>query len=60
MTNLKKIAKHRHKILMYFWMVMIPVTIFTPLKESLLWVLLLSLYANIEASAAAHEAKKGK
>lgn len=38
---------------------MIPVTIFTPLKESLLWVLMLSLYANIESSAAAQEAKKG-
>lgn len=54
----KKLWSNRHTILMYFWMAMIPVTIFTPLKESLLWVLLLSLYANIEASAAAKEAKK--
>lgn len=27
-------------------------------KESVLWVALMSLYANIEASAAAREAKK--
>jgi hypothetical protein len=55
--GLRKLLKNRHKYLMWFWIAMIPVTIFTPLKESILWVLLLSLYANIEASAAAHEAK---
>jgi hypothetical protein len=27
-------------------------------SESVLWVSILSLYANIEASASAHEAKK--
>lgn len=36
---------------------MIPVTIVW-LKESVLWVAIMSLYANIEASAAAMEAEK--
>lgn len=35
---------------------MIPVTLFW-LKESVLWVALMSLYANIESSAAARAAE---
>lgn len=38
---------------------MIPVTVIW-LKESVLWVAIMSLYANIESSAAANEAQKGK
>ena len=53
----KKLLKKRHTYLMYFWIVMIPVAIFTPLKESLLFVILMSLYANIESSAAARAAE---
>lgn len=49
----------RHKYLMWFWITMIPVTVFW-LKESVLWVAIMSLYANIESSAAANEAKKDK
>lgn len=56
---LKKAWHDRHHYLMYFWIAMIPVTVLF-LKESILWVLLMSLYANIESSAAANEAKKGK
>ena len=54
---MQKAWKNRHKYLMYFWIVLTPIIIFTKLKESILVVILLSLYANIEASAAAHEAK---
>lgn len=54
---MKKLLKKRHTILMWFWILMIPVSIFTPLKESITFVILLSLYANIESSAAAKEAK---
>lgn len=50
--------KNRHKYLMWFWIAMIPVTLFW-LKESVLWVAMMSLYANIESSAAANEAQKG-
>lgn len=53
---MKKIWKNRHKYLMWFWIIMIPISIFTPLKESITFVILLSLYANIESSAAAREA----
>lgn len=42
---------------MYFWIAMVPVTIIW-LKESVLWVALMSLYANIESSAAARAAEK--
>lgn len=56
--SLRKLKENRHKYLMWFWIGLTPVIIFTPLKESVLVVILLSLYANIEASAAAQEAKK--
>lgn len=54
--TIKKILKKRHTYLMYFWIAMIPVTLFW-LKESVLWVALMSLYANIESSAAARAAE---
>lgn len=54
---MRRIFKDRHKWLMWFWIAMIPVTIFW-LKESVLWVAIMSLYANIESSAAANEAQK--
>lgn len=57
MNKLKQLAAHRHTILMWFWIAMIPVTLIW-LKESVLWVALMSLYANIESSAAAREASK--
>jgi hypothetical protein len=36
---------------------MVPVTLIW-LKNSVLWIAIMSLYANVEASAAAREAKK--
>jgi len=57
MKLLKTIHKHNHTILMYFWIAMIPVTLLW-FKDSVLWVAIMSLYANIEASASAREAKK--
>ncbi len=53
----EKFKKNKHKVLMWFWIAMIPVTLIW-LKESVLWVALMSIYANIEASAAANEASK--
>lgn len=44
---------------MVFWILMIPVTLIW-LKESVLWVAMMSLYANIESSAAAQAAEKNK
>lgn len=42
---------------MWFWIsLIIPTLIWW--KESILWVAIMSLYANIEASASAHEAQK--
>jgi hypothetical protein len=38
---------------------MVPVTLIW-LKGSVLWIALMSLYANIEASASAREAKKSQ
>jgi len=55
----KKIQKHKHKYLKWFWVAMIPVTLIW-LKDSVLWVALMSLYSNIEASAAAEEASKNE
>lgn len=55
--KLKQIIKNRHKYLMWFWILMIIPTLLW-WKESVLWVALMSLYANIEASAAAKEASK--
>lgn len=42
---------------MWFWIAMIPITLIW-LKESILWVAMMSLYANVESSAAANEAQK--
>lgn len=56
MKLIKKIIKNRHTFLMWFWIAMIPVTLIW-LKESVLWVALMSLYANIESSAAAKAAE---
>lgn len=53
-----KLIRNRHKYMMWFWIAITPFIIFTPLKESILVVILMSLYANIEASAAAREAQK--
>ncbi len=55
----QKALKKRHTVLMWFWVAMIPITIIW-LKESVLWVAIMSLYANIESSAAAKEASKEK
>jgi hypothetical protein len=49
--------KNIHTYLMLFWIIMIPVTLIW-LKDSVLWIALMSLYSNIEASAAAREAKE--
>ena len=54
--RLQGIYKRRHKYLMWFWILMIPVTVIW-LKESVLWVAIMSLYANIESSAAADAAE---
>lgn len=54
---MNKAWKNRHTYLMWFWIAMIPVTVLW-LKESVLWVAMMSLYANIESSAAAKEAQK--
>lgn len=53
------ISTNRHYLLGWLWIVLIipGVTIW---RESLVFVILLSLYANIEASFGAHHAKKGE
>lgn len=55
---LKKLNTHLHTFMMVFWILMIPVTLIW-LKDSVLWIAMMSLYANIESSASAREAKKG-
>lgn len=55
----KTLWENRHKYLMFFWIAMIIPSVLW-WSESVIWVILLSLYANIEVSAAALEAKKGK
>lgn len=59
MNNLKKLWPKRHKYLMFFWIAMsIPTLIWW--KDSVLWVAIMSIYANVEASAAALEANKSE
>lgn len=55
----KGLIRNRHKYLAMFWMVMaVPTVLWW--KESILWLAILSLYANIEASLAAMEAQKNE
>lgn len=42
-----------------FWICMIPPTILW-WRESVLWVAMMSLYANIETALGAHEARKAR
>lgn len=41
------------------WVALVPVTILW-LKDSILWVAMMSLYANIETALGAHEARKAR
>lgn len=54
------LKEHAHTILLIFWLAMVPVTLLTNLKTSVTFVVLMSLYANVEASAAARESKKAQ
>lgn len=56
----KKIKEGRHVYMMWFWIILVPITLLTPLKESVPFIVFMSLYANIEASASAHEARKAR
>lgn len=56
---MKKLWEKRHKYLIWFWIIMIIPSVLW-WKENVLWLILISLYANIETSAAAYEAKKDK
>lgn len=54
---MKKIWERRHLWLAWFWLVLaIPALLWW--KESVLFVIMLSLYANIESSLAAYNAQK--
>lgn len=50
---------HEHTVKKWFWLAMVPVTILW-LKNSVLWVAIMSLYANYETSAAAEEARRAQ
>lgn len=56
---MKNIKKHFHTYALLFWIVMGIPTVFW-WKESVLWVAIMSLYANIASEAAAREAKKAQ
>jgi hypothetical protein len=43
----------------WFWIIMAPVTILW-LKDSILWIAMMSLYANVETALGAHEARRGR
>lgn len=55
---IRRNKKNPHFYLAIGWISLVPVILLTSLKESLLVVILMSLYANIESSFAAMEAKK--
>jgi len=51
------IGEHNHLVQGYIWILLgIPTIIWW--KESVLWVALMSIYANAEASFSAHNAQK--
>ncbi|WP_418345294.1 hypothetical protein [Rhodococcus pyridinivorans] len=51
------LCEHRHRILGWMWILLaVPALLWW--QESILFVILMSIYANAEASFAAHEAKK--
>ncbi|QEM41569.1 hypothetical protein SEA_FORZA_102 [Gordonia phage Forza] len=53
------IGRNNHLIQAWIWIALgVPSVLFW--KESVLWVILMSLYANAEASFSAHQAKKAE
>jgi hypothetical protein len=53
------IADNRHRILGWVWILLaVPSVLWW--KDSIIWVILLSLYANAESSFAAHHAKSSE
>lgn len=54
---MKKWRKRFHLFMVFFWTLMIIPTVIW-WKESVLWIALLSLYANIETSFSALEASE--
>jgi len=51
------ITRNRHRLFGWAWILLaIPSVLWW--KDSIIWVILLSLYANAEASFAAHHAKR--
>lgn len=55
---MKWIKEHDHLLLFWFWLLMAVPTV-TIWKDSIMLVLIMSLYANCESSLSAHQAKKG-
>jgi hypothetical protein len=56
---LKWAKRNRHLISAVVWTLLaIPTVLWW--KDSIMWVAIMSLYANFEASMSAHEAKKAK
>jgi hypothetical protein len=53
------IKANQYLVRAWFWIAAIVPTIIW-LKESILWVALMSLYANIETAFGAHEARKAR
>lgn len=53
------VAKHNHKIQGWIWLCLgIPTIVWW--KDSVLWVALMSIYANAEASFSADQAKEAR
>lgn len=50
---------HNHLLQGVGWIILVPITLLF-LKDSILWIAIMSLYANIEASFAAHGADREK
>lgn len=55
---MKWFRENNHMLLFWFWVLMAVPTLLV-WKDSIMLVLIMSLYANCESSLSAHQAKKG-
>ena len=57
MARVAWLREHRHLLLGWMWVgLLVPTLLWW--KESILWVAVMSIYANVEASFAAHEGRR--
>lgn len=52
------LLRHFHAVMTVLWLALIPISILTPLKDSLIWIVLMSAWANFASHFSAWQATR--